>query len=153
MSLFAKILGKKKKKAPSCNCKTCGTLLEAGEGHALTSSQIILSRKYWDGIMLEPETKSYTIAHFEGKDPAATQMRAMIFKRSADFKDPWIICDTCVNMFDVDKQATQKFAAQWWETEKSFRPPSTGIASENMEANTYEEVKEYAVMMAGQDRI
>lgn len=153
MSFFKKLLGKKEKKTPTCSCKICKTLLEEGEGHVLVSAQVISSKKYWDNVMIEPETKSYTIAHFEKQDSSATQMRNMIFLRSANFANPWTICDTCVKMFEVDYDSTQANAQEWWNTEQAFRPDNCGKAEENLASETYEDYQKYAVMEAGKESL
>lgn len=144
---------KKKEKKPSAKCTISNTLLEYGEGYALTTAQIISSKSFWDHKMLEPETLSYTTSHFKDKDPMATQMRGLIFEKYAEKKEPWLICESYIHLFDVDQEKSQEYAKEWWSTGGMFAPPGSGTASGNMDSTAYNEIKEYATMSAGQERV
>lgn len=139
----------KKKKKPGTQCGICKSRMEFDEGSILTSSQIVTSNSFWDKLMVEPETLSYTKAHFESQDATATKMRQMIFNKYSEKDKPWVVCDSCVEMFDVDDEV-KNHAKMWWESDKTFRPPSCGKASEQMDASDYKTVKTYAVMHAGE---
>ncbi len=140
----------KKKKKPGTNCGICKSRMEYEEGSVLTSSQIVKSNAFWDKLMVEPETLSYTKAHFESQDAMATKMRQMIFNKYSEKDNPWIVCDSCIEMFEVENAEVKGHAQQWWQSERKFRPPSCGKASEHMDENAYKEVKTYAVMHAGE---
>lgn len=139
----------KKKKKPGAQCNICKSGMEYEEGNILTSSQIVTSNSFWDKLMVEPETISYTKAHFESSDAMATKMRHMIFNKYSEKDQAWIVCDYCVEMFDVEKEQVKEHARKWWETDKTFRPPACGKASEQMNEQEYKAVKTYAVMHAG----
>lgn len=140
----------RKKKKPVAQCGICKARMEYQEGSILTSSQIVTSHAFWDKLMVEPETLSYTKAHFESNDAMATKMRHMIFNKYSEKDQAWIICDSCVGMFDVEETKVRAHAKAWWETNKTFRPPTCGKASEQMDGATFEAVKRYAVMQAGE---
>ena len=140
----------KKKKKPGAQCGICKSRMEYEEGSVLTSSQIVTSNAFWDKLMVEPETLSYTKAHFESQDATATKMRGMIFNKYSEKDQAWIVCDSCVEMFDVEKEKVREHARIWWETDKTFRPPSCGKASEQMDDQEYQTIKTYAVMQAGE---
>ncbi len=140
----------KKKKKPGTSCGICKAHMEYGEGSILTSSQIVKSNAFWDKLMVEPETLSYTKAHFESQDAMATKMRQMIFNKYSQKDQPWIVCDSCIEMFEVENAEVKQHAQQWWLSERKFRPPSCGKASEQMDEGAYKEVKTYAVMHAGE---
>ncbi|MBT28892.1 MAG: hypothetical protein CMO01_04450 [Thalassobius sp.] len=153
MGFLNNIFGKKKQKPASAKCDISDTMLEFGEGYLLTSAQIIDSRSFWDMMMLQPETKSYTISHFENQDPSARSIRQMIFNKYAGKEEPWIVSDTYVKMFDVDKEKSREYAKEWWSSEKSFRPPNCGVAKENLPAEKFNSLEEYAVMEAGKEAV
>ena len=92
----------KKKKEFKASCNITREPLESGFGYLLTTAQIIASKKYWDLVMTEPETLSYTISHFNNQ-PSGTQMRSMIFEKYASVAKPWMISDSIINYFEVDK--------------------------------------------------
>ncbi|MDX1471650.1 MAG: hypothetical protein R3213_09160 [Flavobacteriaceae bacterium] len=152
MSFITKILGKKEKK-PKAKCNLSNTLLEFGEGYQLTTTQLISSKKFWDHKMLEPETLSYTTAHFKNNDPSATKMREMIFNKYAMEEKSWLICESYIHLFDIDKGQAQEYAKEWWETGGQFSPPNSGPAQSTMDNAAYEEIREYATMEAGADRV
>ena len=152
MSFITKIFGKKEKK-PKAKCNLSDTLLEFGEGYQLTTSQIVASRKFWDHKMLEPETLSYTTAHFKNNDPTATKMREMIFNKYAMEEKPWLICESYIHLFEVDKGQAQEYAKEWWTSGGQFSPPNSGSAKAIMGSTAFEEIREYATMVAGGERV
>ena len=152
MSILGNIF-KKKEKKPKAKCDISDTLLEFGEGYQLTTAQVISSQKFWDHKMVEPETMSYTTAHFKMNDPMATKMREMIFNKYADESKPWLICDSYINLFDVDKNEAQTHARNWWESGGNASPPQSGPAKEVMEPRNFNEIREYAIINAGAERV
>jgi hypothetical protein len=150
MGLFS--FGKKKKK-PVKSCDLEGSLLEFGEGYLLTSAQIIKSKRFWDNKMVEPETLAYSKAHFEKKDEMGTKMRTMIFQKYATKEQPWLVGDGQVNQFEVDKDEARAHAKQWWESDFTYTPPTTGPAHKILDSNEFEEWKEYAIMKAGEEQL
>jgi hypothetical protein len=151
MGLFG--FGKKKKKKPARSCDLEGSLLEFGEGYLLTSAQIIKSKRFWDNKMIEPETLAYSKAHFQKNDEMGTKMRSMIFQKYSSKEKPWLVGDGQVNQFEINKEEAKEFAKQWWESEFQFTPPANGSAADNLEANDFEEYKDYAIMRAGETQL
>ncbi len=145
------IFGKKKKEFKA-SCTITREPLESGFGYLLTTAQIISSKKYWDLVMTEPETLSYTISHFNNQ-PSGTQMRNMIFEKYASISKPWMISDSVINYFEVDKNEARSQAKKWWESEGSFMPETAGPASQRLDQTTFSTLKDYAVLEAGRGRI
>jgi hypothetical protein len=77
MAFLDKLLGKKKPELKA-RCPITKEPIESGYGYLLTTSQVVSSKKYWDMVMTEPETMSYTVSHFKNHT-SGTQMRIMIF--------------------------------------------------------------------------
>ena len=146
---FLSSIFKKKPKKKAAQCSICKSHMEFDEGFALTTSQVIASKKYWDHKMVEPETMSYTTAHFKNKDENATNMRKIIFEKTAEKDHTWLVCETCINHFEVDRQATSELASGWWISQNGYELPGSGNAKEHMDSNDYESIKEYATMEAG----
>jgi len=151
MALLDSIFGKKKKTFKA-SCLITKEPLENGYGYLLTTSQVVTSRKYWDMIMTEPETMSYTVSHFRN-DSMGTQMRSMIFEKYATIDKPWIVSDSIINYFDVDKTKAREDARKWWENEGNFEPSETGPAADTLDSGTFEKVKNYAILEAGRNRV
>lgn len=151
MTFIEKLLGKSPKKELKAKCPITKEPIEKGFGYMLTTAQVVTSKKYWDLVMTEPETMSYTISHFKNQ-PNGTQMRNLIFEKFSSVENPWIISDSCINLFEIDRSQARERARKWWENEGDFVPENTGPALENLEPTTYQNCKDYAVLEAGRKR-
>lgn len=151
MALLEAIFGKKKKEFKA-SCNITKEPIEKGFGYLLTTAQIISSKKYWDMVMTEPETMSYTISHFNNQS-SGTQMRAMIFEKYATISKPWIVSDSVISYFEVDKNEARANAKKWWETEGNFTPPNVGPANQTLNENTFSVSKDYAILEAGSKKV
>ncbi|MBX2962338.1 MAG: hypothetical protein KF687_07485 [Cyclobacteriaceae bacterium] len=152
MSLLNKLFGKEPKKVVKARCPITKESIENGFGYLLTTTQVISSKKYWDMIMTEPETLSYTISHFSNQ-PNGTHMRSLIFEKFSSIEKPWIVSDSCINLFDVDKSEAKELAQQWWKNEGNFTLQEAGPAVERMEPQVFQLFKDYAVLEAGRSRV
>jgi hypothetical protein len=103
-------------------------------------------------IMTEPETMSYTISHFNNQN-SGTQMRAMIFEKYASVNKPWIISDSIINYFEVNKEEAKANAKKWWETEGSYSPANVGPASQVLNEIEFTTLKDYAILEAGSNKV
>jgi hypothetical protein len=144
------LFGKKKKEFKAV-CNITREPLESGFGYLLTTAQVISSKKYWDLVMTEPETLSYTISHFNNQ-PSGTQMRNMIFQKYASVAKPWMVSDSVISYFEVDKNEARSNAKKWWESEGSFTPETSGPADQKLDGTTYNNFKDYAVLEAGRGK-
>jgi len=151
MALLDSIFGKKKKEFKA-SCNITREPLEKGFGYLLTTAQIITSRKYWDMVMTEPETMSYTVSHFNNQS-IGTQMRAMIFEKYATISKPWIVSDSVINYFEVDKNEARADAKKWWETEGNFTPANVGPASQTLNETAFSISRDYAILEAGSNKV
>jgi hypothetical protein len=152
MAFLDKLLGKKKPELKA-RCPITKEPIENGFGYLITTSQVVASRKYWDMIMTEPETMSYTVSHFKNHS-SGTQMRNMIFEKYSSVAKPWMISDSCINLFEnVDKKAAKEDAKKWWTNSGDYLPTNSGPAVEALDAGSYQNFKDYAVLEAGRSRI
>jgi len=153
MTFINKLFGKEKKKELKARCPITKEQIEKGYGYLLTTAQIISSKKYWDMIMTEPETLSYTISHFKN-DENGTRIRTLIFEKYSAIEKPWMISDSCINLFEsIDKSAARENAKLWWENQGVFAPENSGTALDALDPETYKNWKDYAVLEAGRARI
>lgn len=151
MALLDSLFGKKKKELKA-SCNITKEPIERGFGYMLTTAQIVTSKKYWDMIMTEPETLSYTVSHFKNQS-SGTQMRSMIFEKYATVAKAWMVSDSIINYFDVDKSKAKENAKKWWESEGTFSMEGVGPASDKLDADTYKNWKDYAILEAGRDKV
>ncbi len=152
MSFINKLFGKKKK-PKNATCDISKEPIEEGFGYLLTTSEVVSSRKFWDNVMTEPETMSYTISHFKNQDNTATQMRSMIFDKHSTIEKPWMVSDSYIHLFEVDKSEARAKANEWWSNEGNVELPNSGTASDMLDDQAYEEIKKYAIMEAGKERV
>lgn len=148
MALLDTLFGKKKKEFRA-TCPITKEPLEKGFGYLLTTAQVVASKKYWDLVMTEPETMSYTVSHFRNQ-PSGTQMRSMIFEKYASITKPWIVSDSVIGYFDVDKQAARENARKWWAQEGNFAPEDATVV---LDASAMQTWKNYAVLEAGREKV
>jgi hypothetical protein len=152
MAFLEKLLGKKKPEIKA-RCPITKEQIESGFGYLLTTAQVIASKKYWDMIMTEPETLSYSVSHFKNQE-SGTKMRSLIFEKYSSVEKPWMISDSCINLFEnIDRKSARDNAKKWWETAGSFTPDNAGSALQALEPSTYQTLKDYAVLEAGRTRI
>ena len=151
MAMLDTLFGKKKKEFRA-TCLITKEPVERGFGYLLTTSQVVASKKYWDLVMTEPETMSYTVSHFKNQT-SGTQMRSMIFEKYASIAKPWLISDSVINYFDVDKGTAKENAKRWWELEGNYAPSNTGSATDTLDPQTFQTWKNYAILEAGRDRV
>jgi len=151
MALLNTLFGKKKKEFRA-SCTITKEPLEKGYGYLLTTAQVVSSRKYWDLIMTEPETMSYTVSHFKNQS-SGTQMRSMIFEKYTTISKPWIVSDSVINYFDVDRIVAREGAKKWWESEGNYAPDQTGPATDYLDGPTFQDVRNYAILEAGRERV
>jgi hypothetical protein len=152
MAFLEKLLGKKKPEVKA-RCPITKEQIENGFGYLLTTAQVIASKKYWDMIMTEPETLSYSVSHFKNQE-SGTRMRSLIFEKYSSVEKPWMISDSCINLFDnIDKKSARDYAKKWWETAGNFAPDNSGTAVATLDSNSFQSLKDYAVLEAGRSRV
>lgn len=151
MTFFEKLFTKKV--TLKAKCPITNDWIEEGYGYMLTTAEAITSDIFWDKIMTEPETLSYTRAHFNN-DTSGTQMRSLIFEKYSGIEKPWMISDECISFFEhIDRQQARTRARNWWESEGIFVPENSGSALDILDAPTYQHWKDYAVLEAGRNQV
>lgn len=138
-----------KKKKFKANCELSKMPVDRESAFALSTAQIISSRKFWDNVMTEPETINYTEAHFKTGDKTATHIRTMIFNKYASADKMWVVSDAQIHLFEVDHDESRDMAKQWWDSQGQNVPPHLTNSLSEMDASTFHELKEYAINDAG----
>ncbi|MBT1702478.1 hypothetical protein [Chryseosolibacter indicus] len=152
MAFLEKLLGKKKPELKA-RCPITKEQIESGFGYLLTTAQVVASKKYWDMIMTEPETISYSVSHFKNQQ-SGTQMRTLIFEKYSNIEKPWMISDSCINLFEnIDRKSAKEMAKRWWESAGNFAPENSGPAFKALEPSDFQSWKDYAVLEAGRSKV
>ncbi|MEQ8241474.1 MAG: hypothetical protein RIA69_19835 [Cyclobacteriaceae bacterium] len=127
--------------------------LDKESAYLITTADVIRSKKFWDNKMTEPDTMTYTEAHFKTGDKTATSIRGMIFKKYSAEDKPWIISDAHLHLFDIDENEAKKMAVAWWESQGKNVPSAANDSLSNLKEDEYNALKEYAIMSAGKSRV
>ena len=152
MAFLEKLLGKKKPTLKA-RCPITKEQIEDGFGYLLTTAQVIASKKYWDMVMTEPETMSYSVSHFKNQQ-SGTQMRQLIFEKYSNIEKPWMISDSCINLFEnIDRKSAKENAKKWWQSQGNYAPENSGPALKALEPGLFESLKDYAVLEAGRSKV
>ena len=142
-----------KKKKKSAQCALTGTILHNGEGCLVTTAEVVVSKKFWESVMTEPEAMAYTINHFTKQDKQATMMRNAIFEKYADREEPWVVSEDCLQTYGIVTSLNGSDIKKWWDMEGQFKPDGSGKAKQILTPEVYDKVRNYAVMAAGESRV
>ena len=146
-------LFKSKKKKFRAQCELSKTPIEKESAYLVTTAEIISSKNFWDNVMTEPDTMTYTTAYFKYGDQVAANMRQMIFNKYGTLDKPWIISDSQIHLFDIDESKAKLMADEWFEKEGDFVPEESKSSLDNLGENTVEELRVYAVKEAGRKMV
>ena len=145
---------KNKKKGFRASCDLSRQPLDKSSSYLITTAELISSRKFWDTKMTEPDTMTYTVAHFKSGDQTATNIRKMIFDKYSKEDKHWVVSDAEMHLFDdVDHTIAKERADQWWDQEGQFVPDDATNSLERLGKDTFEEIRSYAVMEAGKRHV
>jgi hypothetical protein len=143
----------KTKKKRTAKCALTNTPLQEGEGRLVTTAEVIVSKKFWESIMTEPEAMAYTINYFKHNDSNATMMRQAIFSKYADRSAPWIVSEDCLQTYGIETSLNGSEVNDWWQSQGEYRPVNSGRAVEVLSPEVYAEAKRYAITEAGRSRV
>ena len=109
-------------------CDICNGKVTSPDGYLLTTKEVVSTPKYWQHYYRyhKGEFKAMGVLSFEDfcHNPL---MRASCVNTVAGQRTPWMACENCISMFDVDREKTRVYARQWWQN-KAFQPPGNGPA-------------------------
>ncbi|RLD25034.1 MAG: hypothetical protein DRI71_00815 [Bacteroidetes bacterium] len=143
----------KSKKKRTALCALTNTPLQEGEGRLVTTAEVIVSKKFWESIMTEPEAMAYTINYFKNNDVNAVMMRNAIFSKYADRAEPWIVSEDCLQTYGIVTSLNGAEVKDWWTSQGEYRPENSGKAIDVLPEQAYKEAKEYAITEAGRSRV
>lgn len=147
-----KFLTKKKNKFKA-QCALSKQPVERESSYIVSTAQVISSKKFWDNIMTEPDTMSYTEAYFKNGDSTAMNIRGMIFKKYSQEDKAWLISDAQLHLFDVDHSEAKALAEQWWDAEGAFSSEEIKTSLTKLGDEKFEEFKSYAITKAGKSHV
>ncbi len=118
-------------------CDTCGAQLHSPDGYLLVTREVVGEPRYWQHYYRQHEAEFALVGVQSYEAFRSNQgLRAMSARTLAGQSTAWIVCDSCIGMFSVNRQAAHRFAEQWWESGGKFAPPGVGrapLSAVNME--------------------
>ena len=105
MGFFSRLFGSSKpetRPAPAV-CDVCTTRVEPGVGYLLTTTQVTTADAYWDIALSGPT--------FRQHDPKGERLADFV-SRMAGYSDPWLLCEKCIENFEVDREVARHHRAQ-----------------------------------------
>lgn len=105
------------------NCDVCNKDMRAKEGYLLTTLEVVSTPAYWKKALSGPMGTMMGALGMSG-DSGKAQYASMM----ASQKNPWVICNECIGLFNVDKNRSRNYAIRWYESGGTFSPPGSGAA-------------------------
>jgi len=103
-------------------CDVCNSEVMTRQGSLMTTQQVVSSYRYWE------YTLKHQWAYFEDIDTDGGALFLAV-KQQVDQKSPWLICDKCMSIFDVDRVQALSWCEKWWASNKTWAPPGSGPGS------------------------
>lgn len=94
-------------------CDCCLSSMEEPDGYLLRTFEVIQSAYYWGFAFQRNEL---------GLDKDGLDRRIEYFKEISSSPTPWIICDKCISMFDIDRIESKSFMNRWISLKGNFEP-------------------------------
>ena len=105
-------------------CDVCGVDVRLPDGYCLTTTQIVSAPGQWRQYytMHKEEMASLGMESYEEfcRQQPIFQTIFMIAANAT----PWMVCESCIEMFDVDKTVAHEYVKKWYESDGSFVLPS-----------------------------
>jgi len=110
-------------------CDICAAELTAPNGYMLVTREVIGEPRYWQHYYREHEGEFSLLGVRSYEAFRNNQsLRAMCTTTLAGQSTPWMVCEGCIGMFNVDRQTTRHYAEEWWQSGGTFAPPGVGRA-------------------------
>lgn len=143
----------KKKNQFKARCALSKQPLDRESTYLINTAQIITSRKFWDNVMTEPDTMSYTESYFKTGDATATNIRGMIFNKYSQEERAWPVADSMLHLFDIDESSAKADGITWWESEGKTLPELSKRSLKELGEDQIKECKLYAITEAGRSQV
>jgi len=117
-------------------CDCCGKSMREPEGYVLRTFEILLSAEFF---------KYYFERSGLTNSKEDLDLRQQHFIHLAEQNSPWVICEECIIMFDVNLEETKKFAADWIQARGEYLPPKSDNFRQHLNQHQIEQIA-YAIV-------
>lgn len=112
-------------------CDCCGKQMGEPEGYILRTFEILLSAHFFRYYF---ERNGLTTSKED------LEIRQHHFFQLAEQDSPWMICDECIPMFDVNLDEVKKYAVDWIRSKGEYLPPKSVDFREHLSEKQKEEI-------------
>lgn len=85
-------------------CDVCRKAVKRGSGFLLDSPQVVASEKYID----------FYFEHHKDDPFVKTITRDWVRRTMGAMRTPWLVCSSCISMFECDTELAYERAIKWW---------------------------------------
>lgn len=102
-------------------CDICNQEVRAGTGYALTTKQVVTNPKYWEYAFGHQWAYLGEMHEFLGEKMEGVEALAGTVSTQASNRTPWLVCDKCIDIFQVDRTRAQELAKKLWSAPNATR--------------------------------
>lgn len=103
-------------------CDVCNRVVSKGEGHCLSTRQVVMESRYWE------HTFTHSWNYLGSIDPEGRTL-PMIVAQQGGQDSAWLVCNSCISLFQaVDRSSSRAICQEWWKTgqKSNFIFPGVG---------------------------
>jgi len=102
-------------------CDICSQKVRAGTGYALTTKQVVTDPGYWEYAFQHQWAYIGKTHEFLGEKIDGAEALAGTVSNQAGNRTPWLVCDKCIEIFEVDRARARKLAKKFWSAPNVMR--------------------------------
>jgi hypothetical protein len=111
----------------SLKCDICLRRVRAGTGYALTTKQVVTNPTYWEYAF--KHQWSYVGKSVDSLGVSSQEVLRSLAQQMASSGTPWLVCDSCIELFKVDRERTHELATRFTAEMPTGWRQTTGTAS------------------------
>lgn len=108
-------------------CDICQSAIPKSSGFLLTTRQVVSAHSFWLDYYERhsSEFKEMNVNSYHEFTKNASLRGTSVWLMCGQ-QNPWLICETCIDIFDVNKSKAKEHALSWWRSGKSLSPEDSG---------------------------
>jgi hypothetical protein len=110
-------------------CDVCGAELSSPNGYLLVTRDVVSEPRYWEHYYRQHEGEFAILGARSYKAfKNNRRLRSRASETLASQATPWLACESCIGMFNLDRQVARRHGEAWWKSGGTFAPPGVGPA-------------------------
>jgi hypothetical protein len=115
--------------SPPGKCDVCGSHIEQGRGYLLTTRQVVSSQGYWSQVFSKAGLRFDSNSGNPQQNVNVVHQKADIIFQTIGSSSPWMTCESCIGLFDVNRDEARHNTGRWYQTGGKSTPPGSGAVS------------------------